>query len=38
LGYEARKAKLIVASHDISYAFTNVLANNYYSLRKYSHI
>ncbi|KAJ7699965.1 hypothetical protein B0H17DRAFT_271873 [Mycena rosella] len=25
LGYEARKAKLIVASHDISYAFTNVI-------------
>ncbi|KAJ7047481.1 hypothetical protein C8F04DRAFT_1058993 [Mycena alexandri] len=37
LGYEARKAKLIVASHDISYAFTNVLANNYYSLRSYDH-
>ncbi|KAJ7276316.1 hypothetical protein B0H12DRAFT_1227470 [Mycena haematopus] len=37
LGYEGRKAKLIVASHDISYAFTNVLANNYYSLRSYDH-
>ncbi|CAK5262750.1 unnamed protein product [Mycena citricolor] len=37
LGYESRKAKLIVASHDISYAFTNVLANNYYSLRSYDH-
>ncbi|KAF7332138.1 Alpha-1,3-glucosyltransferase [Mycena kentingensis (nom. inval.)] len=37
LAYESRKAKLIVASHDISYAFTNVLANNYYSLRSYDH-
>ena len=33
LAYEARKAKKIIASRDISYAFTNVMANNYYSLR-----
>ena len=32
LAYEAYKAKKIIASRDISYAFTNVMANNYYSL------
>lgn len=32
LAYEARKARKIIASRDISYAFTNVMANNYYSL------
>jgi len=37
LGYESRKAKRIIASRDISYAFTNVMANNYYSLRSYAH-
>lgn len=37
LGYEARKAKKIINSRDISYAFTNVMANNYYSLRSYDH-
>jgi len=37
LAYEMRKAKKIIASRDISYAFTNVLANNYYSLRSYDH-
>jgi len=37
LAYEARKAKKIIASRDISYAFTNILANNYYSLRSYDH-
>lgn len=35
LAYEARKAKKIIASRDISYAFTNVMTHNYYSLRKY---
>ena len=34
LAYESRKAKKIIASRDISYAFTNIMANNYYSLRK----
>jgi hypothetical protein len=34
LAYEGRKAKRIIASRDISYSFTNVMANNYYSLRK----
>ena len=33
LAYEGRKTKRIIASRDISYAFTNVMANNYYSLR-----
>ena len=33
LAYEARKAKKIIASRDISFAFTNVKAHNYYSLR-----
>lgn len=37
LAYEAYKAKRIIASRDISYAFTNVMANNYYSLRSYDH-
>ena len=36
LGYEGRKAKKIVASRDISYAFTNIMANHYYSLRAYN--
>ncbi|EJD48558.1 hypothetical protein AURDEDRAFT_112975 [Auricularia subglabra TFB-10046 SS5] len=35
--YETRKAKKIISSRDISYAFTNVMANNYYSLRSYDH-
>lgn len=37
LAYEAQKAKKIIASRDISYAFTNVMANSYYSLRSYNH-
>jgi len=37
LAYESRKAKRIHASRDISYAFTNVLTNHYYSLRSYDH-
>jgi hypothetical protein len=37
LAYESRKAKKIIASHDISYSFTNIMANNYYSLRSYPH-
>lgn len=36
LAYEAYKAKKIIASRDISYAFTNVMANNYYSLSECS--
>jgi hypothetical protein len=37
LAYESRKSKKIIASRDISYAFTNVMANHYYSLRSYDH-
>ncbi|THH33657.1 hypothetical protein EUX98_g548 [Antrodiella citrinella] len=37
LAYEGHKAKKIIASRDISYAFTNVMANHYYSLRSYDH-
>jgi hypothetical protein len=37
VAYESRKAKKIIASRDISYAFTNIMANNYYSLRSYDH-
>jgi hypothetical protein len=37
LAYEARKARRIIRSRDISYAFTNVMANNYYSLKSYDH-
>jgi len=37
LAYEARKAKKIIASRDISYAFANEMANHYYSLRSYDH-
>ncbi|EJU06523.1 hypothetical protein DACRYDRAFT_19639 [Dacryopinax primogenitus] len=35
--YEARKARKIILSRDISYAFTNLMANNYYSLRSFDH-
>jgi hypothetical protein len=38
LAYETRKSKKIIASRDISYAFTNVLANHYYSLRELSDV
>ncbi|KAJ4467556.1 hypothetical protein J3R30DRAFT_3571333 [Lentinula aciculospora] len=37
LAYETRKSKKIIASRDISYAFTNVMAQHYYSLRSYDH-
>jgi hypothetical protein len=37
LAYEARKSKKIIASRDISFAFTNVMAQNYYSLRMSQH-
>ena len=38
LAYEARKAKKIIASRDISYAFTNIMANHYYSLREFDNL
>jgi hypothetical protein len=37
LAYETRKSRKIIASRDISYAFTNVMAQHYYSLRSYDH-
>ena len=37
LAYEAHKARAIVKSRDISYAYTNVMANDWYSLRSYDH-
>ncbi|CAD6892743.1 unnamed protein product [Tilletia controversa] len=37
LAYEAHKARAIVRSRDISYAYTNVMANNYYSLNSFDH-
>ncbi|KDN43898.1 hypothetical protein K437DRAFT_257288 [Tilletiaria anomala UBC 951] len=37
LAYEAHKTRAIVRSRDISYAYTNVMANNYYSMRSYNH-
>lgn len=35
--WEVRKTRQIITSRNISLAFTNVLANNYYSLRSYDH-
>lgn len=37
LAYEAHKARAVVRSRDISYAYTNVMANDYYSIRSYDH-
>jgi hypothetical protein len=38
LAYESRKARRIIQSRDISYAFTNVLAHDYYSLSESIHL
>ncbi|WVW78165.1 hypothetical protein I302_100116 [Kwoniella bestiolae CBS 10118] len=35
LAYETWKAKQVIDSRDISYAFTNLMANDYYSFRNY---
>lgn len=35
LGYEVWKARQVIQSRDIAYAFTNLMANDYYSLKKY---
>ncbi|KAK4704430.1 hypothetical protein P7C70_g1775, partial [Phenoliferia sp. Uapishka_3] len=35
--WEGRKSRAIIKSRDISYAFTNVSAQNWYSLRSYDH-
>lgn len=37
LAWEGRKARMIIRSRDISYAFTNIMANDYYSLKSYNH-
>lgn len=37
LAWEAKKSRAIIRSRDISYAFTNVMANNYYSMKSYDH-
>ena len=37
LAWESRKARMIIRSRDISYAFTNVMANNYYTMKSYDH-
>lgn len=37
LAWESRKARMIIRSRDISYAFTNIMANDYYSLKSYDH-
>ncbi|KAE8210003.1 hypothetical protein CF327_g6074 [Tilletia walkeri] len=37
LAYEAHKARAIVRSRDISYAYTNVMANDWYSLNSFDH-
>lgn len=37
LAWEARKARAIIKSRDISYAFTNVMSQNFYSLRDYDY-
>src|SRR5258705_8761772 len=37
LAYESRKAKKIIQCRDISSAFTNVLAHDYYSLSEFIH-
>ncbi|BGP20756.1 Potassium transporter [Rhodosporidiobolus nylandii] len=35
--WEGRKARAIIKSRDISYAFTNVMSQNWYALRSYDH-
>lgn len=37
LAYEAHKARAVIRSRDISYAYTNIMANDYYSIRSYNH-
>lgn len=35
--WDMRKARAIIASRDISYAFTSIIAYRYYTLRSYAH-
>ncbi|KAF9154708.1 hypothetical protein BG015_000163 [Linnemannia schmuckeri] len=37
LGWEIRRARAIIASRDISYAFTSLIASRYYTVRSYPH-
>ncbi|KAG7535952.1 hypothetical protein FFLO_03550 [Filobasidium floriforme] len=37
LAYESCKARLIIRSRDIAFAYTNVMANDYYSVRDYDY-
>ncbi|KAG0202595.1 hypothetical protein BGX33_009574 [Mortierella sp. NVP41] len=37
LGWEIRRARAIIVSRDISYAFTSLIASRYYSVRSYPH-
>ncbi|KAG0061967.1 hypothetical protein BGZ89_011023 [Linnemannia elongata] len=37
LGWEIRRARAIIASRDISYAFTSMIACRYYTVRSYPH-
>ncbi|ORX92608.1 hypothetical protein K493DRAFT_225285 [Basidiobolus meristosporus CBS 931.73] len=34
---EARKARAVILSRDISFTFTSIIANRYYTLRSYAH-
>jgi hypothetical protein len=34
--YEFYKARQVVLSRDISYSYTNIMANDYYSLKSYN--
>src|SRR2546430_9986222 len=37
LAWDMKKARAIIASRDISYAFTSIIAYRYYTIRSYSH-
>ncbi|KAK3844257.1 MAG: hypothetical protein J3R72DRAFT_86202 [Linnemannia gamsii] len=37
LGWEIRRARAIIISRDISYAFTSLIASRYYTVRSYPH-
>ena len=37
LAWEARKARAIIRSRDISYAFTNIMSQDFYSMKSYDY-
>jgi hypothetical protein len=37
LAYESNKARVIIRSRDISFAYTNIMANDYYSVKDYDY-